>query len=129
MNTYWHILYCDASANFCPISEFIEKCQQRHQAKIFHFMNLLATEGPNLPRPYADLLRNGIHELRIKLSGSQARFLYFFTHHNYIIMYIAFYKTTDQVPDKYIRRTLAYRDKFKLHITRNYLENVDHANN
>ncbi|MCK5738625.1 type II toxin-antitoxin system RelE/ParE family toxin [bacterium] len=70
-----------------------------------------------------------IHKLRIKLSSSQARFLYFFTHHNYIIMYIAFYKTTDRVPDKFIRRTLTYREKFDLHITQNYLENIVHANN
>ena len=43
-----------------------------------------------------------IHELRIKLSSSQDRFLCFFTHHNYIIMYTAFYKTTDRVPNKFI---------------------------
>jgi hypothetical protein len=34
--------------------------------------------GPTLPRPYADLLKDGIHELRIRLSGDHIRMLYFF---------------------------------------------------
>jgi len=46
--------------------------------KIFSVFYYLEKQGPNLPRPYTDLLEDGIHELRIKLSGEQIRILYFF---------------------------------------------------
>ncbi len=35
----------------------------------FGLSQLLEEKGPPLPRPYADLLTDGIHELRVKLSG------------------------------------------------------------
>ena len=34
-------------------------------------IELLEDKRPNVPRPYADLLEDGIHELRIKLTGTK----------------------------------------------------------
>lgn len=50
----------------------------RNQAKLLSHISLLQDKGPNLMRPYADLLEDGIHELRVKLSGKQTRILYYF---------------------------------------------------
>jgi hypothetical protein len=108
----WHILYCDASMRMCPITDFIESRPQKHQAKIIRFLALLEEMGPTLTRPYADLLRDSIHELRLKLSGNQARILYFFCFETYIILYQAFWKNTDRVPEKRIIQTIRYRDQF-----------------
>jgi hypothetical protein len=43
----------------------------KNKAKILSWLSMLEEKGPILPRPYADLLRDGIHEIRIKLSGNQ----------------------------------------------------------
>ncbi len=74
-NKNWHILFCDEQMDPCPVSEFFEGCRPRHQIKILRFLSLLEEQGPTLPRPYADLLVDGLHELRIKLSGDQIRLL------------------------------------------------------
>jgi len=72
------VLYYETLNGKCPIQEFIEYQNKRNQAKILSFFSILEERGPTLPRPYADLLEEGIHELRIKLQGSQTRVSYFF---------------------------------------------------
>ena len=118
----WKILYCDALMKMCPISEFIETRPPRHQVKILRFLDLLEEMGPTLSRPYADILYDGIHELRITLSGDPVRFLYFFCFKNYIIFYQAFWKHTDRVPQKYIKQTIRYRNEFLLRTDQKQLE-------
>lgn len=112
MNRKWHLLYCDEHLQGCPVTDFIDACRPRHQVKVLRFLTLLEEMGPTLPRPYADLLRDGVHELRIKLAGEQVRLLYFFCYRNYIILYHAFIKSTDRVPEKFIRRVIDYRASF-----------------
>lgn len=120
----WHILYCDALMKMCPISEFIETRPLKHQMKILRFLDLLEEMGPTLSRPYADILHDGIHELRITLSGDPVRFLYFFCFKNFIIFYQVFWKNTDRVPKKYIAQTIRYRDEFLLQNDQNQLEAI-----
>lgn len=117
----WHILYCDASMRMCPITDFIESCPDKHQAKIIRFLELLEEMGPTLPRPYADLLRDGIHELRIKLSGNHARILYFFCFETYIVLHQAFWKNTDRVAEKWITRTRRYRSQLLSNVSQKQL--------
>ena len=78
MASYWHVLYYETGAGECPVQEFIDSRKTRDQAKILGLVSLLQQEGPTLPRPYADLLEDGIHELRLRLSGDQVRVFYFF---------------------------------------------------
>ena len=56
-----------------------------------------------MPRPYADILEEGIHELRIKLTGTQTRILYFFCYQNIIVLTNVFEKHTDKVPKAEIK--------------------------
>ncbi len=123
----WNILYCDDLMKMCPISEFIEACPPKHQIKIIRFMELLEEMGPDLPRPYADILYDGIHELRITLTGDPVRFLYFFCFRHYIIFYHAFWKHTARVPEKYIDQTIRYRDEFLLRTDPKQLEVMTRA--
>ena len=108
----WNLLFCDPFMKPCPVSEFLDSCRREHQVKVLHFLELLEEMGPTLPRPYADLLEDGIHELRIKLSGDQMRLLYFFCFETYIIVYRALKKNTSKLPDEYIRETVQYRSLF-----------------
>ena len=127
MANKWHVLFCDDQMRSCPVTEFIEGCPPKHRVKILRFLSLLEEHGPTLPRPYADILYEGIHELRLTLSGKQARVLYFFCYRNFIILYYAFLKNTQRVPDKFVRKVISYRDDFLESITRNDLEAVTGA--
>jgi hypothetical protein len=118
MNKKWNILFCDPFLKPCPVSEFLDSCRPEHQVKVLHFLELLEEMGPTLPRPYADLLEDGIHELRVKLSGDQMRLLYFFCFETYIVVYRALRKTTGKVPEEYIQQTKRYRKTFQLRMDR-----------
>lgn len=118
----WHLLYCDREIRRCPVTDFIDECRPKHQVKILRFLGLLEEMGPTLPRPYADILHDGIHELRIKLSGDQIRLLYFFCYQKYIVLYFGFVKNTSRVPDKLIEKVMAYRTDFMNRIEPEKLE-------
>ena len=118
----WHILFCDDQMQSCPVTDFIESCPPKHRVKILRFLSLLEEHGPTLPRPYADLLYDGIHELRLTLSGRQARVLYFFCYRKFIILYYAFLKNTQKVPQKFIHKVIDYRDEFLETISQQFLE-------
>ena len=123
----WTIVYCDEEMDPCPVTDFIDTCAPKHQVKILRFLSLLEEMGPTLPRPYSDLLKDGIHELRIKLSGDQVRMLYFFCFRKFIVFYVAFVKNTDRVPEKFILRVRRYRDNFMRRITARKLEELVNA--
>jgi hypothetical protein len=108
----WKVIYYESADGRCPIMDFIESRKKENQAKVLALIKLLQEKGPNLPRPYADLLEDGIHELRIKLSGDQIRFLYFFCFRDFIVITNAFNKTTNKVPQSEINEAKKYRDDF-----------------
>ncbi|HBR21854.1 MAG TPA: hypothetical protein DD713_04705 [Nitrospiraceae bacterium] len=112
MSPKWPIFYYETTNDKCPIQNFIDSRKDRDQAKIFSWFSLLEQQGPILPRPYADLLTDGIHELRIKLSGEQLRILYFFCFKDCIVLTHAFSKQTSEVPQAEIKKAKAYRDDF-----------------
>ena len=112
MDKKWHILFCDETESLCPVTEFINQCPPRHQVKVLRLLSLLEEKGPVLPRPYADLLRDGIHELRFTLSRENVRVLYFFCFRKFIVLYNVFLKNTQKVPEKQIREVMKYRDSF-----------------
>jgi hypothetical protein len=118
----WIVLFCDPQVRACPVADFVESCTLEHQVKVVRILELLEALGPNLPRPYADLLRDGVHELRVKLSGEQVRMLYFFCYERYIVFYTVLRKHTDRVPDRFIDATQRYRQDFLARIDPNQVE-------
>jgi len=63
-------------------------------------MSLLEEEGPNLKRPYADVARGKIRELRIHHSSNQYRVLYFFQMRDQIVLVHAFSKKRQQLKEQ-----------------------------
>lgn len=120
----WNILYYETKDNKCPVEKFIESRSINNKAKILSLLAILEEKGPTLPRPYADFLKDGIHELRITLSGDQIRILYFFCYREFIILTHAFNKTTDKVPEKEIAKALKYKEDFLKRITESQLREV-----
>lgn len=127
MGQKWHILFCDEMEQACPVTEFLNQCSPRHQVKVLRLLSLLETQGPILPRPYADILYDGIHELRFTLSRTKVRVLYFFCYQKYIVLYHVFFKNTRKVPEKHIKKVVAYRSDFLERASQTDLEDVRHA--
>ena len=122
----WSVLFCDPFMKLCPVSDFLDSCSSEHQVKVLHFLELLEEMGPTLPRPYADLLEDGIHELRVSLSGDPMRLLYFFCFETYIVVYRALRKNSSKVPVEYIQETRRYREMFLRRVGRSDLEKYSH---
>lgn len=122
MREKWHILFCDEMEQACPITDFINQCQPRHQVKVLRLLALLEEKGPILPRPYADVLVDGIHELRFTLARDKVRVLYFFCYQKFIVLHYVFLKNTRKVPEKFIQTVVDYRDDFLDRLTEKELE-------
>ena len=125
----WKIIYYEAEHKESEVYQFIESQKDRNKVKILSWLSILETKGPLLPRPYADLLKDGIHELRIKLSGNQIRILYFFCYEDFIILTNSFSKNKKRVPEKEINKAKKCRtDFFKRYpekkLRREYNENI-----
>lgn len=106
------MLYYETPDGECPMRDLIDSRKVRKQAKILALISYLQDQGPTLPRPYADLLEDGIHELRIRLSGDQVRVLYFFCYRRYIVLTHAFVKAAARVPRAEIQQAKKYRSDF-----------------
>jgi phage-related protein len=105
----WQLLYYIEQDGTKPVEEYIRKLSVNERAKTLAFIEHLREKGPDLHRPYADLLEDGIHELRIKMTGKQVRVLYFFCYKNIIILTNVFEKHTDKVPKSEIK--LAFKNR------------------
>ncbi|MDE2313610.1 MAG: type II toxin-antitoxin system RelE/ParE family toxin [Elusimicrobia bacterium] len=86
-----------------PVDEFLDSLEERPRAKIERFMEQLQERGPDLPRPYADVLRGKIRELRVPYGKRHCRLLYFFQGRS-IVMTSGFVKKTPAVPEEEIGR-------------------------
>ena len=112
MSIEWIVTYYSKQDGSKPVEEYIDNLPLSEQAKTLSFVGLLEEKGPNLHRPYADLLEDGIHELRIKLKGKQIRILYFFCYQNIIVLTNIFDKYTNTVPEEHIKRAKEYKIDF-----------------
>ena len=74
----WKVIYYNNENGDSLVEQFINNRSVNNQLKLVSIINYLEEKGVNLPRPYADYLRDGIYELRVKLSGDETRILYFF---------------------------------------------------
>ena len=95
----------------CPTIEFLDELQTKVRAKVVKWIDKLKEEGPNLPRPYADTVRDKIRELRVGFGSNEYRFLYFFFKRR-IIITNGFLKKTDKVPEGEIERAERYMKDF-----------------
>ena len=117
MGKKWYVTYYIEADGTKPVEKYIDSLSFSEQAKTLSFIDKLEEKGPDLHRPYADLLEDGIHELRIKLTGTQVRILYFFCYKDIIILTNIFDKHTDKVPKSEIKLAKKNRDDFLLRFT------------
>jgi phage-related protein len=112
MKNKWKVLYYSDRSGKSQVEDFINSRNLNNQVKITAIIDYLEEMGVNLPRPYADYLRDGIYELRVKLSGDETRTLYFFCFESYIVLTHTFLKNTQKVPDNEIKKALKIKVDF-----------------
>ena len=83
----------------------MDELQTKVRAKVEKWIEQLEREGPNLPRPYADVVKGKIRELRAGFASNHYRLLYFF-HGKQIVMTHGFMKKADKVPTSEMERAL-----------------------
>ena len=101
----YEIIFYATSQGDCPIREFLDEIDEKPRAKIMKFISHLEQQGPDLPRPYADTLRDKIRELRVPYGKLQWRVLYFFDDKRVVLTH-GFLKKTQAVPAEEIDRAL-----------------------
>jgi phage-related protein len=96
----YNLIFYTAERGDSPLDDFLDGIDKKSRAKVAAYLSLLEEQGPNLKRPYADIVKGKIRELRIHHSSNQYRVLYFFHIRDQIVFVHAFYKKTQQVRRK-----------------------------
>lgn len=105
-----------------PLLEWFDELPAEAVPRCIAKLQLLAWFGHQLRRPHTDLLRDGIHELRVKSRGLNLRLLYFFDGQRAVVVSHGITKQQAQVPTTEIElarhRMLAFRDDPRRHTYR-----------
>jgi phage-related protein len=104
------VLYRDLGGS-CPFLEWFSELPAKVQDKCYLRLERLREMGHELRRPEADLLRDGIHELRVSLGSVHYRILYFF--HGAVAAVVSHGIVKEQVvPPKEIDRAVERKKRF-----------------
>jgi len=113
-----------------PVRDWLRELQQRNRrafAKCAVRIRRLAELGHELRRPEADLLRDGIYELRARDGRVNYRILYFFHGRNIAILTHALTKE-DKLPHAELNRALRRKAMFESDpTTHSYEEDISNA--
>lgn len=108
-NTRWRVVFYEREDGRCPVGEFLDGLGLKERAKVLAAIDLLEEEGSGLRRPYTDFLKDGIYELRVRVSRVRYRVLYFFSSRTDIVLTHSFRKKSKSVPKNEIARAARYR--------------------
>lgn len=93
----YNIVFYTAERGDSPLDDFLDGLDKKSRAKVAAYLSILEEQGPNLKRPYADIVRGKIRELRIHYSSNQFRILYFFQMVDQIVLVHALAKKTQSL--------------------------------
>lgn len=120
-STEYEVIFYRRSDGSCPTDEFLDTLGHKVRAKAQKWMLQLEIYGPNLPRPYADVVRGKIRELRVGFASQHYRFLYFFAGKRIVITH-GFLKKTGPVPEEEIDRAERQMNDFLGQLERGEIE-------
>ena len=96
----YNLVFYTTERGDSPVDDFLDGLEKKSRAKVAAHLSLLEEQGPNLKRPYADVVRGKIRELRIHQSSNHYRILFFFQARDQIVLVHAFSKKTQQLKEK-----------------------------
>jgi phage-related protein len=94
-----------------PTEEFLDTLPPKVYVKAMKWIEKLEVHGPQLPRPYADVVRGKIRELCVNFGEFDCRLLYFFFGKKIIITH-GFLKKTTAIPVSEVERAERYMQDF-----------------
>ncbi|OGR60312.1 MAG: hypothetical protein A2X36_07950 [Elusimicrobia bacterium GWA2_69_24] len=97
MGKDYRLVFYETAAGRIPVRDYLRSQSKTVRGVAGWLLTRLEEEGPDLERPAADHLGDGIYELRIIVAGDQHRILYFFADDT-IVTTNAFLKKTRKVP-------------------------------
>lgn len=109
------ILFYQEAPREVPVLDWLRELRRidrRGYAKCVARIQRLAEMGHELRRPEADLLRDGIHELRARRGRLNYRILYFF-HRRHVVVLACGLTKESKVPDFEVDRALRRRVAFE----------------
>ena len=104
--------YCEKNGDV-PFSEWLDELEEsepRARVKFFERIKRLHQLGHEMRRPHADLLRDNIYELRVRIGNVHYRALYCFYGQNAALLTHGFSKT-GAVPPAQINKAIEYRKR------------------
>ena len=104
------VFYCEDDGS-APLLDWLDTLPAKALAKCRVRIERLRELGHELRRPEADLLRDGIYELRVGLGGMNYRMLYFF-HGNVAALLAHGLSKERQVPPKEIDKAVERKARF-----------------
>lgn len=111
-------VFCDENGDI-PLLNWLEEQEPKVTDKCLGLILDLEANGYELRRPRADILRDGIYELRAKVRRVNYRILYFFNGPNVVVLSHGLTKKSS-VPDKdinlAIKRKKLVKEKPEKHI-------------
>ena len=96
----YNLVFYTTERGDSPVDDFLDGLDKKARAKVAAHLSLLEEQGPHLKRPYADVVRGKIRELRIHQSSNQYRMLYFFQMRNQVVLTHILSKKTPQLKEK-----------------------------
>lgn len=109
------VFFCHSDGS-CPFLHWLDLLSEDVQNKCMVRIERLAERGYELRRPEADLLRDGIYELRASREGIHYRILYFF-HKQRAVIWNGIVKES-KVPEVHIVRALKAKQLFEQDATK-----------
>lgn len=96
----FEVKFYTTSRGKSPVKDFLLQLDTKARAKVVKSLEILQEQGPNLRRPYADMVKGKIRELRVEYHSNQHRILYFFFQRNDIILLHAFLKRSQKLKEQ-----------------------------
>ena len=97
---------------YVPMVTWLDSLAGKPRAKCINWLSRLEDSGHELRRPYADTLRDGIHELRVRFESVNYRMLYFFHGVSTAVVTHGIIKERE-IPEKSIQHAINMRDEFR----------------
>src|SRR5437016_5793725 len=120
------IFYCEEDGA-CPFLEWLDELPQKVKAKCILRVERLAELGHELRRPEADMLRDGIYELRARHGTVNYRILYFFHGRNVAVLAHAITKE-NEIPVVEINRAVGRKGTFIANpVAHTFTGDIDYA--
>lgn len=106
-----HVVYYQKADGNVPLLDWLDSLSEKVRAKCYVRIERLRDWGHELRRPEADMLRDGIYELRVKFGSVNYRMLYFFHEKGMAVLSHGLTKER-VVPEKEIARALTHKSEF-----------------